>query len=302
MNILLTGGTGFIGAKLCHALSADGHELTVLSRSPGKVPALCGDSVKGVARLDELGPDTHFDAVINLAGEGIADARWNERRKRQLLDSRAGVTRQLIGYMERVDRKPEVLISGSAVGYYGDRGDQPLDENAAAHDEFAHRLCAEWEQTALQAEVYGVRVCIIRTGLVIGSGGGFLKRLLPVFKLGLGGRLGSGTQWMSWIHRDDYIAVVKLLLSSPGLRGVFNGTAPNPVTNAQFTRCLAQALDRPALLPVPAAVLKLLLGEMSALLLGGQRVLPVRLQQAHFAFKFTTLDEALHDVLRTPPK
>lgn len=297
MNILLTGGTGFIGATLCHALSNDGHALTVLSRNPAKVPRLCGEAVKGIARLDEIGAETHFDAIINLAGEGIADARWSDSRKKQLLDSRIGVTAQLIRYIERADRKPEVLISGSAVGYYGDGGDQPLDENAPAHGGFGHRLCAEWEQTAQQAENFGVRVCIIRTGLVIGPGGGFLKRMLPPFKLGLGGRLGSGKQWMSWIHRDDYIAIVKLFLASPGLQGVFNGTAPNPVTNAEFTCCLAKVLRRPALLPVPAVVLKSLLGEMAGLLLGGQRVLPVRLQQAGFAFKFTTLEAALRDAL-----
>lgn len=297
MNILLTGGTGFIGAALCRVLTADGHALTVLSRKPAKVPLLCGDRVWGLAHLDELDADTHFDAIINLAGEGIADRRWSERRKRQLLDSRIGVTEQLIAYIGRARQKPAVLISGSAIGYYGDQGDKSLDENASAHDEFSHRLCAAWEKAALQAANHGVRVCIIRTGVVVGRGGGFLKRLLPPFKLGLGGRLGNGKQWMSWIHRDDFIAIVQLLLASPGLQGVFNGTAPNPVTNGEFTAYLAQVLHRPALLPVPAAALELLFGEMSALLLGGQKVLPARLQQAGFAFKYPLLEEALREAL-----
>jgi uncharacterized protein (TIGR01777 family) len=297
MNILLTGGTGFIGKELCRALSAEGHSLTVLSRNPGNVPATCGASVKAIARLDALDAETHFDALINLAGEGIAGARWSAKRKQQLLDSRIGITRQLLDYIARARHKPAVLVSGSAVGYYGNQGDTPLDENASVRDEFSHRLCAEWEQTALQAQDYGVRVCIIRTGLVIASGGGFLKRLLLPFSLGLGGRLGNGTQWMSWIHRDDLIAIVKLLLASPGLQGVFNGTAPNPVTNAEFTACLAKLLHRPALLPVPAWVLKIALGEMSGLLLGGQRVLPARLQQAGLTFKFPALEAALREAL-----
>lgn len=297
MNILLTGGTGFIGAALCRELSNDGHLLTVLSRNPAKVPHRCGENVNGIGRLDKLGAESHFDAIINLAGEGIADARWSDSRKKLLRDSRIGVTAQLIRYIERAERKPAVLISGSAVGYYGDQGDKLLDENAPGHGGFGHRLCAEWEQMALQAESSGVRVCIIRTGLVIAAGGGFLQRLLPTFKLGLGGRLGSGLQWMSWIHRDDYIAMVKLLLASPELQGVFNGVAPHPVTNSEFTCCLAKALHRPALLPVPAAALKLLLGEMAGILLGGQRVLPARLQQAGFTFQYPRLEEALREAL-----
>ncbi|MGR8933597.1 MAG: TIGR01777 family oxidoreductase [Gammaproteobacteria bacterium] len=297
MNILLTGGTGFIGAALCRALSSDAHSLTVLSRKPATVALRCGENVKAVERLDAFGTDKHFDAIINLAGEGIADARWSDSRKKLLRDSRIGVTAELIRYIDRVEKKPKVLISGSAVGYYGDQGDKALDEQTPGHDEFSHRLCAEWEQTARQAENYGVRVCIIRTGLVIAAGGGFLQRLLPPFKLGMGGRLGSGKQWMSWIHRDDYIAIVKWLLAKPEWQGVFNGTAPHPVTNAEFTCSLAKLLRRPALLPVPAIALKLLLGEMADLLLGGQRALPVRLQQAGFTFQYPELQDALCEAL-----
>lgn len=297
MNILLTGGTGFIGARLSHALTADGHDLTLLSRKPEKVPALCGEAVKGIAHLDELGADAHFDAAINLAGEPIIDRRWTEQRKRQLLDSRIGVTEQLIAYIARAQQKPAVLISGSAVGYYGNQEDRQVHEHSVAHDEFGHRLCAAWEQAALQAENYGVRVCIIRTGLVVGRGGGFLQRMLLPFWFGLGGRLGSGKQWMSWIHRDDFISIVRLLLASPEMQGVFNGTAPCPVTNAEFTCTLARLLHRPALFAVPEAAIKLLFGEMSELMLGGQRVLPIRLQQAGFSFKYPRLEDALREAL-----
>lgn len=297
MKILITGGTGFIGAALCHALTADGHELTVLSRVPDKVPQLCGSAAQALGHLQELSAARHFDAIINLAGEGIAATRWTPQRKQLLKVSRIGITQQLLRYIERAEDKPEVLISGSAVGFYGDQGQNLVNEATPPHDEFAHQLCAEWESSAQQAENYGVRVCIIRTGLVIGSGGGFLQRLLPPFKWGLGGRLGDGTQWMPWIHRDDYLAIVRLLLTSPTLTGVFNGTAPNPVTNAEFTDCLAKVLHRPALVPVPAFALRLLLGEMAALLLGGQRAIPERLLQTKFTFQYPSLEAALRSVV-----
>jgi uncharacterized protein len=297
MKILMTGGTGFIGKALCRKLLQNEHELTIFSRRPESVPQLCGHTTRPIGSLDDLTTKEHFDAIINLAGEGIADARWTPARKKQLLDSRIKTTQKLITYINRVSYKPEVLISGSAVGFYGNQEDHELNEYSAAHDDFAHRLCAQWEAAAAAAEAHGIRVCILRTGLVIGDDGGFLKRMLPVFKLGMGGTLGNGKQWMPWIHRDDFIAIIELLLNAQQLKGVFNATAPNPVTNAEFTHCLANVLKRPAFLPVPAIVLKILLGEMAELLLGGQKALPHRLQQEHFSFKFTTLEQALKDVL-----
>ena len=297
MKILMTGGTGFIGQSLCRKLLENNDKLTVLSRKPEKVPLLCGKTTQAISNISDLTTEEHFDAIINLAGEGIADARWTSARKQKLLDSRIKTTEQLISFIDRASKKPKVLISGSAVGFYGNQGDKQLDENSAVHDDFAHQLCTRWEAAAKAAEVHGVRVCIIRTGLVIGNDGGFLKRMLPAFKLGMGGPLGDGRQWMSWIHRTDFIAIIELLLNSPQLQGIFNATAPNPVTNAEFTRCLAKVLKRPAFLPVPAIVLKILLGEMAELLLGGQRVLPQRLQQENFSFKFTSLEQALNDVL-----
>lgn len=297
MNILITGGTGFIGKTLCKTLQEKEHQLTVLSRRPEKVTSLCGEAVEAIDNLDKLDAEASFDAIINLAGEGIADARWTVKRKQILRDSRVKTTEQLVSFIERAKKKPDVLVSGSAVGFYGDKGNAALDENSLPYDDFSHRLCAEWEETAKNAETFGVRVCIVRTGLVIGRNGGFLKRMLPPFRLGLGGRLGDGRQWMSWIHRDDFIKIVELFLNSPTLQGVFNGTAPNPVTNDEFSRCLAKALNRPAFLPVPAFVLKMLLGELAELLLGGQRAFPKRILDAGFQFKFETLEQALQDVL-----
>ncbi|BBL71409.1 TIGR01777 family oxidoreductase [Methylogaea oryzae] len=298
MDILLTGGTGFIGRSLCTQLLQQGHNLTLLSRSPAKTPALFDRPVQTVAALRDLTPDRHFHAVVNLAGEPIMDARWTAKRKQALLDSRVGITRQLLDFMARAERKPAVLLSGSAIGWYGDQGDKPLNETATTDAaDFGHSLCRQWEQAALEAEALGVRVCLLRTGLVIGKNGGFLARMLPAFRLGLGARLGHGRQWMSWIHLDDHVAMTCKLLDDAALSGPFNLTAPHPVTNAEFTQTLAAALHRPALLPLPAWPLKLAMGEMAELLLGGQRVLPERLLQAGYRFKFPTLDLALSEAI-----
>ena len=296
MKILITGGTGFIGSLLCRKLQGLGHQLVVLSRTPGKVNDRCGSTVAAIASLDEMDRQTSIGAIFNLAGEPIADSRWSEEKKRLLLESRIGITQQLIDYIERAEVKPRHLISGSAVGYYGDCGDRPLDEDSPSHDEFTHQLCQQWEQRALLAEQQGVKVSIVRTGLVVGRGGGFLQRMLPAFRLGLGGRMGSGRQWMSWVHIEDLTRLLIYLLENE-LAGIFNGTAPEPVTNAEFTRVLARCLNRPALLPMPAVMLKLAFGEMSRLLLTGQRVLPKRALDAGFEFRYRDLEAALREVL-----
>lgn len=295
MNILITGGTGLIGSALCRQLLAGGHQLTVLSRRPQQVPSLCGTGVDAVETLAELPAEGGFDAVINLAGEGIADRRWSARRKRQLLASRVDLSARLVDYLAACRQPPAVLISGSAVGYYGDQGEHVLDEEADAVNDFAHQLCRDWERQAMRAESLGVRVCVMRIGLVVAPEGGFLGRMLLPFRLGLGGPIGSGEQWMSWIHRDDLLAIIHYLLEHQVLTGVFNATAPNPVNNAEFSRLLAQTLGRPASLRVPAWALRAGLGEMSSLLLGGQRVLPRRLRLAGFDFRYPYLQEALAD-------
>jgi len=297
MKILITGGTGFIGRTLCHRLLDAGHELIVLSRKPEQVTKLCGESVIAISNLEDLSSEEIINAIINLSGEGIADRLWTKKRKQKLLDSRINITKQLIAYTARARQKPSVMISGSAVGYYGSNGESELDKTTDNPDDFAQQLCKQWEAAAEAVEEHGVRLCIIRIGLVIGRDGGFVKRMLLPFKLGLGGRLGNGQQWMSWIHKEDLITIIETLLNASELEGNFDATAPQPVTNAEFTACLANNLHRPAIFPVPAIVLKLLLGEMSELLLGGQKVLPERLIEQEFSFQYNSLDSALKAIL-----
>lgn len=297
MHILVTGGTGFLGRQLYRQLRAAGHQLTVLSRNPATVASHLGEGVASWKSLDEWTPDLHLDAVINLAGAPIMDRRWTEARKKVLWDSRVTLTENLVTAMQRADVQPAVLISGSAIGAYGDCGDDILDETASGRDGFGQRLCLAWESAAAKAATKSTRVCILRTGLVIGSDGGFLNRLLPAFRLGLGGPIGDGRQWMSWIHRTDHIALTQFLLETPSLSGIFNATAPGPVTNAEFTRTLARQLRRPAFLRLPAGLLRLAAGEMASLLLGSQRVLPRRALEAGFRFKYPELEAALEDVI-----
>jgi uncharacterized protein (TIGR01777 family) len=297
MNVLITGGTGFIGRALVQHLTRQGHAVTVLSRNPDKVAAICGLGVAALGDLKQLKAEDVYQVIINLAGEPIFDARWTEARKKLIRDSRINLTGQLIDGIERMAVKPDLLISGSAIGYYGDQGDTVLTEQSAPNPDFSHRLCADWEQAAQKAEQFGVRVCLIRTGLVIAAGGGLLKRLLLPFRLGLGGRLGSGRQWMSWIHREDWIAIAQTMITDTSMQGAYNATAPHPVSNLEFTQTLARCLNRPALLPVPAGLLKILLGEMSELVLGSQRVMPERLLAQGFEFQYPDLASALRQAL-----
>jgi uncharacterized protein (TIGR01777 family) len=297
MHILITGGTGLIGRQLCKALLALGHELTVLSRNPASVPTKCGASVHAMAALDEWQSDQTFDAIINLAGEPIVDARWTAQRKQVLWDSRVSLTDKLVQRIAAARHKPGVLLSGSAVGYYGNRGDAVLDESAAAGEDFAARLCKAWEEAARDAEIFGVRVCLLRTGLVLSRHGGLLGRMLLPFKLGLGARLGDGKQWMSWVHIDDYVAMLLGLLSDAQASGPYNMTAPQPVTNAEFTANLAVVLHRPAPFFVPAMLLRSGMGERACLLLEGQRVLPKKMKETGFRFAFANHANALCDLL-----
>jgi uncharacterized protein (TIGR01777 family) len=297
MRILITGGTGLIGRHLCKALLAEGHLLTVLSRHPATVAVKCGATVQAMASLNEWLPDRTFDAVINLAGEPIVDAHWSQQRKQVLRDSRIGLTEKLVQHIAAAKQKPSVLLSGSAVGYYGDGGDAELDEAAPVGTDFAAKLCKDWEEAALTAEKHGVRVCLLRTGLVLSKSGGLLGKMLLPFKLGLGARLGSGRQWMSWIHIEDYVSSVLRLLNNAQMCGPFNMTAPQPVTNAEFTRTLAKSLQRPAFLFAPEPVLKLAMGERAALLLEGQRVLPAKLVATGGHFKYPALAGALDNLL-----
>lgn len=297
MHILITGGTGLIGRQLCKALLAEGHELTVLSRSPASVTVKCGAAVHALASLAEWQPGQAFDAVINLAGEPIVDKRWTAQRKRVLWDSRVTLTGELVRRIAVAEHKPAVLLSGSAVGYYGNRGEAMLDETASAGEGFAAELCKAWEDAARGAENMGVRVCLLRTAPVLSNDGGMLGKMLPAFKLGLGARLGDGKQWMSWVHIADYVAMALGLLRDQHAAGPYNMAAPRPVTNATFTATLAAVLHRPALFAAPAVLLKLAMGERASLLLEGQRVLPMRMEAAHYRFAHPGLVGALHDLL-----
>ncbi|MGH8435335.1 MAG: TIGR01777 family oxidoreductase [Pseudomonas sp.] len=296
MHILLTGGTGLIGRALCRHWAAQGQQLTVWSRTPERVAGLCGAQVRGIGRLDELAEEP-LDALVNLAGAPIADRPWTGKRKALLWASRITLTEQLLSWLEGRTQKPRVLLSGSAVGWYGDGGERELRESAApVSEDFASQLCGAWEETAQRATTLGIRVVLVRTGLVLANDGGFLKRLLPPFKLGLGGPIGNGRQWMSWVHLADQIALIDFLLRQESAQGPYNACAPQPVRNLEFSRALGRVLHRPAFLPVPAVVLRLALGELSGLLLGGQRVLPARLSEAGFSFRFNDLDSALNDL------
>ncbi|MCG5538289.1 TIGR01777 family oxidoreductase [Halorhodospira sp. 9622] len=298
MRILITGGSGFVGKPLCARLHERGHELLVVSRNPERARAALPartDIRPNVA--DFL--DSQPEAIINLAGESIAEGRWTEAKKQRLLDSRLNTTQAVVDLCGQLDTPPKTLISASAMGYYGDQGDREVTEETPPNPEFVHELCARWEEAARQAESHGVRVALMRIGLVLDRDGGTLAKLLTPFRLGLGGPLGSGKQYMPWIHRTDLVRIILFLLDQEALAGPFNASAPEPVTNAEFTRTLARHLHRPAFLPAPAPALRLAFGEMSRILLTGARMRPQRLQEAGFTFEYPTLDEALSEILRS---
>lgn len=293
MNILITGGTGFIGTDLVSRCLASGHVVTVLVRDYASARLHLGTGPELIKSLDEISEGQSFDVVINLAGAGIADQRWSRSRKKVLLTSRLQTTRNLVKLFRRMDKPPVQLISASAIGFYGSGSDEPLTENSPPGDEFTHELCKRWEEEAQKAELLGVKVCIVRLGVVLGPGGGMLGRLLPIFRLGLGGRTGDGRQILSWVHKEDVIRCLFWLMAHHKA-GIFNLTAPKAVSNREFSRALASALRRPALLPMPAAMVQLLFGEMGdRLLLNGQNVVPARLQAEGFDFAYPSIDAAL---------
>lgn len=314
MRVVIAGGTGFIGRALTRAWLDAGAAVTVVSRRAGggagrRLPA--GAAV--VAWDDPAWRDAvrAADVVVNLAGATIARFPWTAAYKQTILESRVATTRRLVEAICRQgdgagaeagagDGSPRtrVLVNGSAIGYYGDGGDRILTEDDGPGDDFLARVVRAWEDAARPAADAGVRLVLVRTGHVLGRGGGFLGKVLPPFRLGLGGPFGDGRQWLSWIHVDDYCRLVRFAAETGALSGPVNGTAPNPVTNAEFARVLGRVLGRPAVLRVPAGVLRAALGEMAGLLLEGQRVIPARAQAAGFSYGFPELRGALEDLLR----
>jgi uncharacterized protein len=296
MKLIITGATGFIGSVLIERLRRQGHSLVLLSRKPRRPQSRATEQwltwEPGVAGEWQRAVDG-VDGVVNLAGEPIAAKRWTKAQKERLRRSRIDTTRALVNAIASARGKPRYLVSASAVGYYGSRGDEILTEESVPGDDFLSRLCVEWEGEARKAEEYGVRVAFLRTGIVLGKGKGALAKMVPPFKLFFGGRLGSGKQWMPWIHIEDEVSLIQFLAENDTARGAFNATAPNPVTMNEFARCLGRVLNRPGWAPVPTSMLSLLLGEMAEMLLGGQRALPAATQQSGFRFKYKHVADAL---------
>ena len=299
-RLLITGATGFIGERLVAALAAGGHDVTALVRRPETAVKLTAP-VRLITRLDQIPNEARYDAVINLAGEPVAGWLWTRAYRHRLLRSRIKTTRALVALMQRLDTKPAVLISGSAVGIYGERGDEQLSEVDTRGKGFAAGLCAAWENEAHKAAKLGVRVVRLRIGLVLGHEGGMLARMLPAFDLGLGGPIGTGRHWMSWITRDDLVRLIAHAIVTPDIDGALNATAPTPVRNSDYARALGRALRRPAVLPLPAWPLRQVLGPLAdELLLGSQRVLPVKAEVTGFVFQHREIGPALAQAVGSP--
>lgn len=295
MRILITGASGLVGSALVR-LWQNQHQLILLSRSVEKIQRQFGNTVQAVDSIAQV-DFNQLDMVVNLAGEPIANRRWSKAQKDRICQSRWHLTEQLVSAIQQATTPPHTLINASAIGFYGRQSAEAIDENYQSYyPEFSHDICARWENLANRASSAQTRVCILRIGIVLAANGGALKKMLPPFKLGLGGVIGNGEQYMSWIHLDDLIGIFEFLLQQPQCQGVFNATAPMAVSNKQWTKILAERLGKPALLPMPAVVLKLIFGEMSDLLLFGQNVYPQRLLDSGFIFKFSQFRAALQDL------
>ena len=297
MQILITGATGLIGRRLTERLLGQSHRITALTRAPERAAKLLGPEVLLWKTLDDKTSLDGFDAVINLAGEPIADKRWSKDQKQKLCDSRWKITERLATLINASQNPPSVFISGSAVGYYGDQGQALVPEDEPPNKQFTWQLCARWEALAQAAESDHARVCLLRTGIVLAKKGGALAKMVLPFRAGLGGPFGNGQQYMPWIHIDDMVNGIIFLLMHETLSGPFNMVSPYPARNEQFSALLGEVLHRPAFMRVPAGVVRLLMGESAVLVLGGQRAVPRKLEDAGFVYSHQDLKEALEDVL-----
>ena len=299
-HFLVTGATGFIGRRLVAALVARGQEVTVLTRAASRAATL-PMPIRIVTDLAQIDDDARIDAIVNLAGEPIASGLWTPKKRRRIVESRAGGTRRVVALIARLKQKPEVLVNASAIGWYGVRGDEVLAETDDNRPCYTQEVCAAWERAALEARAHGVRVVRLRIGLVLGHQGGLLASLLPAFEFGLGARLGDGRQWMSWIERDDLVRLILFAVADRSLAGAVNGTAPHPVRNRDFTKALGRALRRPALAVAPAGLLRLIFRDLAEeVLIGGQRVVPAKAEAHGFVFRYPSLEAALRKALALP--
>jgi uncharacterized protein (TIGR01777 family) len=293
MNVCVTGAGGLIGTRLVERLRARGDEVTSLSRNPRSPDAVAWQPERDPAPAEAL---AGRDAVVHLAGENVAQ-RWSDDAKRRIRSSREIGTRNLVAGIEAAEPRPRVLVSSSAVGYYGPHGDEPLDESTPAGEDFLAQVCVAWEREARRAADLGLRVAIVRTGVVLDRAGGALAKMLPFFKLGVGGPVAGGSQYMPWIHVDDVVAIYLAALDGVDWDGPLNASAPEPVTNKHFSSALGRALHRPAVAPVPAVAVRTLYGEMAEIVTKGQRVVPRRPQELGYRFAHADLDEALRSAL-----
>lgn len=301
MALLVTGGTGFVGRRFIE--NSNESYIAAVSRNQAKAKQKLGEAVTEVIAWSPQatqfqGPtDIHFDKVVNLMGEPIAEGRWSAAKKKRIRDSRVLGTRNLVDGLLATGNAPSVFVSASAIGIYGDSGEAVVDENHPLDEIFAASVCADWEAEANRLTSHGTRVVCLRIGIVLGDGGGAVEKMLPIFKLGLGGKLGSGKQWMSWVHVDDISGIINWALENPNVSGPVNATAPNPVRNAEFTRTLAKAVNRPAFLPAPKFALRLVFGEFANSLFFSQRIVPKVALDQGYEFKFPHLAEAIADVV-----
>jgi uncharacterized protein (TIGR01777 family) len=292
MKILITGGTGLIGSNLIPLLRPN--EIAVYTRNVAMAEQILGHKIHYLSSLSHLSNLNDYQVVINLAGEPIVGKKWTSEQKHKIEQSRWSITEKLVELIHASEQPPELLISGSAIGYYGPQDDKLIDESfTQSNDDFGHQLCERWEQLARKAESAKTRVCIVRTGVVITKRGGALEKMLTPFRLGLGGPIGRGDQYFSWIHLEDMLQGLVHLIVNPDCKGIYNFTAPNPVTNIEFSQALAKALKRPCFFRVPETLLRLTMGESADLLLYGQRVIPKRLVESGYSFIYSDINKAL---------